>query len=480
MKKSNLSVSVLSLMLLSGCFGGNTQTSTGGNNTNTPVSSTNSEFVYTSELAGKFDPATPVTITFWHTMNKTYQGALDEIIAEFNKTELGKNITVKHEQKGGYDQVRDAIVTNIGVGGYPNMAYCYPDHVALYRDSRIVEQLDTYISDLDYGFTETEREAFVDGFYNEGNSFGDNKMWSLPYVKSTEVLFYDKTFFEANGYTAPKTWDEMWALCKTIKEKYPQSTPLGYDSEANWFITNAEQRGYGYTSATTKVNGVDLGDQGYFRFNNSGNESFLNELKGYFDKGYFTTKEISGDYTSSLYTSNDAARAYMVIGSTGGAKNQKRSDGETGIATLPQAAEDKKAKDAAIMQGPSLCMFNKDDSQQEIATWLFIKYITSNIEAQAKFAKISGYIPVSEDAQNSESYQTYLNGANGTTDDGITALAAKAAVAQSNMYFASPTFVGSSYARDAAGAIIVDVLSKGIDAKTALKNGVDSCVSKLA
>lgn len=486
MKKSNLYASVLtSLLILSGC---NTmtsnQTSVPGTNSS-PVSSTttstSSEFTYTNELEGKFNKDTPVTINFWHTMNKdSLQPALDEIIAAFNKTELGKNITVKHEQIGGYDEVRNAVISNIGVGATPHLAYCYPDHVALYRDSRAVESLDTYISDLSYGFTKEEREGFVDGFYEEGRTFGDGKMYSLPFVKSTEVLYYDATFFAANNLTVPTTWDEMWETCKKIKEINPDSTPLGYDSEANWFITNAEQRGFLYTSATTKVNGVELGNQGHFRFDNEGNRNFLAELKGYFNKQYFTTKTIYGNYTSNIYQSKTSQRCYMVIGSTGGAKNQKRNDSETGIATLPQAAEGKKAKDAAISQGPSICMLKKDNPQESIAAWLFLKYLTTNIDAQVKFAKASGYIPASELAQQSEGYQDYLKGANGKTDEGITALAAKAAVAQSNMYFASPTFVGSSYARDAAGAVMVDVLSKGVTPEDALKNAVASCVSKLS
>ena len=45
------------------------------------------------------------------------------------------------------------------------------------------------------------------------------------------------------------TWDELWAQCEKIVEKYPTATPLGYDSEANWFITMAEQYGADYTVA---------------------------------------------------------------------------------------------------------------------------------------------------------------------------------------------------------------------------------------
>ena len=62
-------------------------------------------------------------------------------------------------------------------------------------------------------------------------------MYTLPMSKSTEALYYNKTFFEKNGLSVPTTWDEMEAVCARIKEIDPACVPLGYDSEANWFIT---------------------------------------------------------------------------------------------------------------------------------------------------------------------------------------------------------------------------------------------------
>ena len=470
MKKSGFIASLAAaLMLLGGCTSGSKPQGT-SNSTEQKVD------------LPSFDKDAKITIKFWHTMNKeVLQPVLDQIIKDFNATEEGKNITVVHEQVGGYDQVRDSVITNIGVGATPHLAYCYPDHVALYRDNRSVVTLDDYIDDDEFGFTAEQKNGFVPGFYEEGRTFGDGKMYSLPFVKSTEVLFYDKTFFDTNNLKVPTTWDEMWDVCAKIREINPKSTPLGYDSEANWFITNAEQRGYAYTSSDTKLNGTELGVNGHFRFNNDGNKAFLNELKTNFDKGYFTTKQIFTKYTSDLYKANGTKRSYMSIGSTGGAKNQLRKDTENGIAMLPQAGEGA-ARKAAISQGPSICMLKKDNVQEQIAAWMFLKFLTTDVNSQVAFAKASGYLPASQTAQDSEGYQTYLAGANGTTSDGLTALSAKYASLQGKegMYFASPTFVGSSYARDAAGSVVTDVLIKHKSADQALIDAVKSCVSKLS
>ena len=44
-----------------------------------------------------------------------------------------------------YDDVRDQISTEITVGAQPNIAYCYPDHVAMYNLAQAVQTLDSYI-----------------------------------------------------------------------------------------------------------------------------------------------------------------------------------------------------------------------------------------------------------------------------------------------------------------------------------------------
>ena len=73
----------------------------------------------TAKPVGNFAPTTgydgsEVTITFHHTMNANLREVVDNYVAEFNK--LYPNITVIHEQVGGYDDVRDQISTKISAG----------------------------------------------------------------------------------------------------------------------------------------------------------------------------------------------------------------------------------------------------------------------------------------------------------------------------------------------------------------------------
>ena len=374
MKKRVISILLLASMLLglvalTGCQGG-------GNK----VLSSNFEIP-----EGGYD-GSEVTITFYHTMGANLSEILDLYIQEFNK--LYPNITIVHEQVGGYDDVRDQIKTELTVGNQPNIAYCYPDHVALYNIARAVVTLDDLIaSDIPVtradgstdilGLTDEQIADFIEGYYNEGKQFGDGLMYTMPMSKSTEVLYYNKTFFDANGLTTPKTWDEMEALCAKILEIDPDCIPLGYDSEANWFITMTEQYGNPYTTAT---------GESHFLFDNDANKAFVKEFRDWYQKGYVTTQEIYGAYTSGLFVAQTGTNSYMSIGSSAGATHQRPEmvDGaypfEVGITTIPQVnAENPKV----ISQGPSLCIFKDANPQEVIASWLFVKFLTTTVEFQA-------------------------------------------------------------------------------------------------
>ncbi len=380
-----------------------------------------------------------VTITFYHTMGYRLQNVLEEYIAQFN--ELYPDITIKHESLGDYNGVRDQIKTEISVGNQPNLAYCYPDHVALYNIANVVQTLDAYIDDPYIGFTQAELDDFIDGFYDEGRSYGDGKMYSLPLSRSTEVLYYNRSFFEEHGLTPPTTWEEMEDVCRRIKEIAPTSIPLGYDSEANWFITMCEQYGSPYTSATGEN----------FLFNNQTNIDFVTEFRSWYKDGLVTTQDLLGGYTSDIFTTSNC---YMVIGSNAGASYHQPSynyngyEFEVGITSIPQVNPE---QPKVISQGPSLCIFKKDNPQQVAATWLFVKFLTTNADFQAEFSMSSGYMPVIRSVKDNPVYAEFLASASTAN---INAYSLSVALAQEDAYFASPAFNGSSVARDQVGLLM--------------------------
>ena len=414
-----------------------------------------------------------VTITFYHTMGADLRKVLEDAILDFN--EIFPNITIVHEQTGSYDDVRDTIKTEIAVGAQPNIAYCYPDHVALYNLAKAVVPLDDLIASTIttsdggiLGLTQEQIDDFIPGYYEEGKQFdAEGTMYTSPLSKSTEVLYYNQTFFEANQLSVPTTWNEMETLCAAIKAIDPTAVPLGYDSESNWFITMTEQLGSDYTSATGE----------HFIFDNEENYAFVEMFRGWYEKGYVTTQELNGGkYTSELFTATTGTKSYMSIGSSAGANHQRPAKDpstnqypfEVGIATIPQVNP---ADPQVISQGPSLCIFNKSNPQEVVASWLFVKFLATDIKFQAKFSMVSGYVPVIQSVKDDPTYASFLAKANGT--EYVTALSAKVCLDQADAYYTSPAFNGSSTARDQVGILIQNCFTQkpaaGEDVKAMIK-----------
>ena len=414
----------------------------GGNTPDTPVNPSDPSDVAVYD-------GSEVTITFYHTMGSALQSVLNKYIAEFN--ELYPNITVEHEIVGGYTDLRDQVKMDLAVGNQPNITYCYPEHVALYNLTNKVVPLDNYIASTatvtradgtteTFGLTNAQIDAFIDGFYQEGTMFDeDGTMYTLPMSKSTEVLYYNKTFFEANGLKVPTTWEEMEAVSAQIAAINPNAYAFAYDSENNWFITLCEQYGSDYTS---------LGED-HFLFNNETNRAFMKELRTWYDNGYFTTQNLYGAYTSDVFVKGGC---YMVIGSNAGAKYYLSSDCEVGIAPIPQVDLN---NPKSISQGPSLCMFDQGNKQEVAASWLFVKFLTTNAQFQAEFSMTSGYMPVLEYETMASEVPAYAYWLNYCTDNTkIVADTIKVALAQADAYFVSPAFNGSSVARDQVGYLM--------------------------
>ena len=441
--------------------------------------------VQTPQATLDFDTSKEVSIEIYTTLSATssYGLIFDDYLTKF--MEKYPNINVVHTRVGGYDDVRDQIKTELSTGEGPNLAYCYPDHVALYNKARAVQTLDKFIyntqadenGNLLYGVTETQRNDFIEGYWNEGKTYGDGLMYTLPLYKSTEVMYYNADEFETLGLQVPTHWfkddgqpaeTSLEYVLEKLKEAHPEDIPLGYDSEANWFINMCEQYGSPYTSATGE----------HFLFDNEVNRGFVSRFAEWHKKGLMTTQTIYGGYTSGLFcntTDETTAQSYISIGSSAGASHQAPKEGElfdVGIAPIPQVDAVNNPK--VISQGPSLCVFKKADQQEVMASWLLLRYLTTTVDFQAEMSMSSGYVPVIKSVLENEVYFDFLESADGSAD-GIAALSAKTCMAQESYYFTSPAFVGSSDARDQVGALMVSVFTEDMTLSEAFENAIKNC-----
>lgn len=405
---------------------------------------------------GLFNPETDgyVTIKFYHTMGDRLTTVLDKYIEEFNK--IYPYIHIEHDQIGGYEDVYETV----SGGNVPNIVYGIKDHVAYYQQNNLILPLDEFISNTgtttisgqssgQIGLSQAQIDDFIDVFYNE-DVLQDGKRYSLPLIRSSEVLYYNKTFFEERNYSVPTTWDEMETLCATIKQDNidltgeDKSTPLAVDSESNLFMDLCMQYGTGFTSYESGA-----------IFDNDTNKAFVQRLKTWYENGYLTTQDIMNAYSSDAFVKQGC---YMSIGSSASAGYfMQGHDDEVGVAMIPQVDT---ASPKVTAVGPSLCIMNKDGSAEQLASWLFVKYLTTDTAFQTEFSAKASYISVLESVAKNQ-----------IGEIGELELCYN----QRNAYYTPLKYVGSYTVQDEVKKLIVSALTGEKTVDKAFEDAMTAC-----
>lgn len=398
-----------------------------------------------------------IEITLWHGFGAVPTAALQKAISGF--TSKYPNIKVYPESKGGYDNLKKAISLDIATGNLPNVVLGYPDHFAEYINSGVQVPLNEYINHEDENISLNGALAMSDIYSNymtENMSFGnvpgtdETAVYGLPFNKSTELLVYNKTFFDAYAANddwkdkifVPKTWDEVSYVSGNILERlnslkklnakdnrYYYSTdpisgldfgsvavddfyPLCYDSTANLFITIARQWNGKYTEST------DL-TSGQIAFNDENTKTGVQFFKDLYTQHKFAVPDQwSQPYGSTPFTK---LQVLMNVGSSAGTYNCVPDAATYEIGHAPVPYKDAEHK-AVIQQGTNLAMLDSNNGNvtplEKLASWLLIKHLTG--EGNTVFAKDASYLPVRASARQNESYSNYLNPVKvneGTDDD---------------------------------------------------------------
>lgn len=418
-----------------------------------------------------FDTSRQYEVVFWakNDTNKTQTDIYKQAIEDFQQ--LYPNITVTMRLYTNYGDIYNDVITNISTGTTPNVCITYPDHIATYlTGDNVVVPLDELFADERYGLGGSEllyegpaQEEIVPQFLDECRLGGT--YYAIPYMRSTEACYINKDFVEALGYEVPDvlTWDFIWevseaaAATKGADGIYSLNgqkvlIPFLYKSTDNMMIQMLRQQGAGYSTQT--------GDIQLFNDTTTG---LLLDIADHTAKGAFSTFKISGYPANFL----NAGQCVFAVDSTAGSTwmgcdaplmdiaADEVVDFDTEVRMVPQFDPE---NPQMISQGPSICIFNKEDPQEVLASWLFAQYLLTD-EVQIAYSQTEGYVPVTTRAQNDAGYQDYLSWAG---EDNDTHYAVKLQAVQLLLDHLDDTFVtavfnGSASLRDAAGQLIEDV-----------------------
>ncbi|MBQ7601574.1 MAG: extracellular solute-binding protein [Lachnospiraceae bacterium] len=437
----------------------------------------------TFEIPAAFDLGRNYEITFWakNDSNQTQVEIYEQTIRDFEA--LYPNISVALKKYSDYSMIYNDVITNIATKTTPNVCITYPDHIATYKmGQNIVVPLDTLADDKAYGFGGSElrfdspkKSEIVDKFLKE--CYLDGALYCLPYLRSTEACYVNVDLVEkvlqanpalqekyGTGLPDALTWDYVWELSEAALEKNADGTfkangqkvliPFIYKSTDNMMISVLKQQDAGYSR--------DNGDVLIF---NDTTRAFLYEIAKHAETRAFSTFKISS-YPGNFL---NAGQCIFAIDSTAGAtwmgSEAPNLDihGENVIPfnckvmAIPQYDTN---NPKMISQGPSICVFNKDDPQEVIASWLFAQFLLTN-GVQIPYAQTEGYVPVTTKAQNSAEYQDYLERSGDQSNPDlyypIKIDATKLLLSETDNTFVTPVYNGSADLRYAAGELIEEV-----------------------
>lgn len=323
-----------------------------------------------------------VQVRFLHVWTGPRGEWIAAAVARFN-SENSYGVTVTAETAQDLDaQVR----ADLQAGDPPDLVVGFNYHLAGWDD---LADLTPYIQDSTWGLSAEARADFFPAFWAEA-SRGDEQL-GLPFYRTAEVLFYNKTWAAELGFDqAPATPEELRSRLCAAQAAQRSDSDVGNDATGGLLLGFQP----GPLSAWMFAFGGGIGptgeDEGY-RLDRPENLAAFSFLKGLLDDSCAWVPE--ADYPHAEF----AARLGLALPSTlaGAAAQQAAMDaaGSTDAwVILPYPTES--GGQPALVSGPNFAVFDTTPARR-LAAWEFARWMTSP-ENLSSWTELTGYFPVRE------------------------------------------------------------------------------------
>ena len=390
MKKKMALILAASLMAgaVAGCSGGGSTGSAAVGGADTAASEAEGEAASTDPA--DYEVTEPITITWWHALEEQYAGTVDQIVNDFNNSQ--DLITVKAEYVGSYSDVNEALVAAHAAGsGLPAITVANTPYVAEYGAGGLTEDLTPYIEATGY-----DVEDFGDGMIEAAQYEG--KQVSLPFLISTQIMFYNKDMADEMGITIPTTWEEMDTFMQEATVKASDGTTQTYAT-----IIPGWDQWYFETFYLNQGVKIINDDQVTTDLNSDTAVAIAAKMKEWCDYGYTYWTGTADDASSNMRNNFISGKALSVIHTTSLYNTYvDQCDFEVGMAWLPGAETKNQEIGGCVLLIPS-----KNDQATKNAAWQFMQYLCSK-DVNMKWAEGTGYMPTRKSVLETEEGQAFL------------------------------------------------------------------------
>ncbi|MBN1897331.1 MAG: ABC transporter substrate-binding protein [Spirochaetes bacterium] len=377
-----------------------------------------------------------VVVRFWHpfSVDSSIGRTLMSMVSEFNKAHPGW--VIKPEGMGSYDILKQKLIASIIAGNQPQISLAYESWINKFYKADKIVIFDEYVKNKKE-LRQIKNDLFP--VFIKSCSM-DGKLVSLPFNKSTPVLYYNKDMFKKYGISrAPRDWAEFLKIAKKL------TMDKNTDGQVDVYGIIARANSTDFVDFLKQNNGSILsGDGKKVLFNRTeGIEAlkfmlgwkFLYGIADFYSSG--NPFEYQNDFT--------AGKCAMIIGTCVSRFYMKYSL-TFRLGTAPLFGNKKKA---VLIYGTNIVLFEKATDEQKKAAWEFIKWFISP-ENTARWSKNTAYLPVRKSALNSKFLQDEFR-----TDPEL-----KSSILQLKDGFLEPSedswLLGRQYLSDALNDVLID------------------------
>lgn len=349
----------------------------------------------TAETAGGYT-GDPITINFWHTRGSgsNYEVVQHEV-ETFNET-IGKEkgITVQETYIGDYNEMLSKTQLAIQSGESPQVVVSGNTFVNYLLEDGVLADMAPLAEETDW-----DRNNLLDPFQDiNGNT--DGTLYTVPYIRSTPLFYYNKTMADAKGLTEPTTIEEMEEFCKALYEDGSVSglcigNDFGYLQACHLY-----QLGSAFVSEDG--NSCPALDDGTML-------QVLSDWRRWVDEGWCEPFDAT-DAGTVMIEEFTQQKLACLINSSGSLsqlmQNAKDAGFELGACQYPTYNEDDRT---AMIGGGNICIVSEGNTDDQImASWEFVQFLMSDEEVTYN-TEMTGYLPITKSVAEYEGMEEFWN-----------------------------------------------------------------------
>lgn len=339
------------------------------------------------------------TITFYYPVGVAGLLArfIESYVSDFEKQ--NPQIRVNTVFGGNYEENQAKVVAAIRAGNPPDTAILLSQqlHTLLAMDA--IESFDPYIA------RDPELKKAVQDFFPAFmmNSTLDGKVWSLPFQRSTPILYYNKEAFREAGLDPekpPTTWEELVEYAKRLTKRDAQGRVVRYgvaiptEDRSTWLLEGLVIQAGGLLYDPAGKGCKVLVDTEPVR-KAMQFKADLARKHGVSPEGVIAWGTTPGDFAAGK-----VAMIYHSTGSLGFIRTNARF-------AFGTAFQPKLVRYGVPTGGANFYLFKGSDPAKREATLRFIKFMTSP-ELQARWSIDSGYVAARRSSWNLPLMRDYV------------------------------------------------------------------------